>query len=81
MSAQIASSVFLFQESVFVLLMVQTIALCNQRICFQRNEVRIRVHRTGDLLYIIAVTDIFEDFLIVQGHLRGEHIRFIHNSD
>lgn len=77
MSAQIASSVFLFHESVFVLLMVQTIALCNQRICFQRNEVRIRVHRTGDLLYIIAVTDIFEDFLIVQGHLRGEHIRFI----
>lgn len=77
MSAQIASSIFLFQESVFVLLMVQTIALCNQRICFQRNEVRIRVHRTGDLLYIIAVTDIFEDFLIVQGHLRGEHIRFI----
>lgn len=57
MSAQIASSVFLFQESVFVLLMVQTIALCNQRICFQRNEVRIRVHRTGDLLYIIALTD------------------------
>ena len=54
--------------------MVQTIALCNQRIRFQRNKVRIRVHCTGNLLYIIAVTDIFEDFLIAQGHLRSEHI-------
>lgn len=26
---------------------------------------------------IIAVTDIFEDFLVAQGHLRSEHIRFI----
>lgn len=57
--------------------MVQTIALCNQCIGFQRNEVRIRVHCTGNLLYIIAVTDIFEDFLVAQGHLRSEHIRFI----
>lgn len=70
-------AVFLFQKSVFIFLMVQTIALCDQRIRFQRNEVRVRVHRTGDLLYVIAVTDICEDFLITQGHLRSKHIRFI----
>ena len=35
------------------------------------------MHRTGNLLYIIAVTDIFVDFLTVQGYLRGEHIRFV----
>ena len=73
-------AVFLFQKSVFIFLMVQTIALCDQRIRFQRNEVRVRVHRTGDLLYVIAVTDIFEDFLIVQGYLRSKHIRFVFHS-
>ena len=60
--------------------MVQTITLCDQCIRFQRNEVRVRVHCAGDLLYIIAVTDIFEDFLVAQGHLRSEHIRFIFHS-
>lgn len=65
---------FLFQKSVFILLMVQTIALGDQCIRFQCNEVRVRVHCTGNLLYIIAVTDIFEDFLVTQGYLRSKHI-------
>ena len=57
--------------------MVQTITLCNQRICFQRNKICVRVHCSGNLLYIIAVTDIFEDFFIAQGYLRSKHIRFV----
>ena len=57
--------------------MVQAITLSNQRIRFQRNKICIRVHCTGNLLYIIAVTDIFEDFLIVQGYLRSKHICLI----
>ena len=43
--------------------MVQAITLSNQRIRFQRNKICVRVHCTGNLLYIIAVTDIFEDSL------------------
>lgn len=60
--------------------MVQAITLSNQCIRFQCNKICVRVHRTGNLLYIIAVTDIFEDFLIVQGYLRSEHIRFVFHS-
>lgn len=60
--------------------MVQAITLSNQCIRFQCNKICVRVHRTGNLLYIIAVTDIFEDFLIVQGYLRSKHIRFVFHS-
>ena len=38
--------------------MVQAITLSNQCIRFQRNKICVRVHCTGNLLYIIAVTDI-----------------------
>ena len=49
--------------------MVQAITLSNQRIRFQRNKICVRVHCTGNLLYIIAVTDIFEDLPIAFGML------------
>ena len=34
-------------------MMVQAITLSNQRIRFQRNKICVRVHCTGNLLYII----------------------------
>ncbi len=57
--------------------MVQTIALCNQRIRFQRNKVRVRAHRTGNLLYIIAETDI-RNYLKANG---GSYTINIINAD
>ena len=65
------------QKAIVILLATQTMALFNQHIYFQCRQIHIRVHCTGDLLQLIAAADIFQNFLILQGHLRSKNVRFI----
>ncbi len=68
------------QKAMVILLTTQTMALCYQYIYFQCRQIHIRVHCTGNLLRFIAAADIFQNFLILQGHLRSKNVRFIFHA-
>ena len=60
--------------------MTETVALCDQRIRFQCDQVYIRVHCPCDLLNIIPIFDIFQYLVIRQGDLGSKDVCFVLHS-
>ena len=60
--------------------MTETVALCNQRIRFQCDQVYVRVHCPCDLLNIIPVFDIFQYFIVRQGDLGSKGVCLVFHS-
>ena len=63
-----------FKKIVLVFLFAKLIALCNQRIHFQSNQVYVRTHCPCNLLNVIAVFNVFQNGVVRERSLRSEDI-------
>ena len=64
--------VIVFKKIVLVFLFAKLIALCNQRIHFQSNQVYVRTHCPCNLLNVIAVFNVFQNGVVRERSLRSE---------